>query len=156
MSFDLIYKQLADLTDNVRRKSAALRDGDHVDLIRHFAEVRIFHDMLDEAVKALNEQKELLSRTYVPDCMGAAGVKTINVVGVGRVTVSNRWTTTMLDKERGMQHLRDTGNGGLIQDSVPWQTLSAFSKNLMETEGKELPDDIFKSSIMKFTSITKA
>jgi hypothetical protein len=62
----------------------------------------------------------------------------------------------MLDKERGMQHLRDTGNGGLIQDSVPWQTLSAFSKNLMETEGKELPDDIFKSSIMKFTSITKA
>jgi hypothetical protein len=84
------------------------------------------------------------------------GVKTITVEGVGRVSLSNRWSASMLDKTAGMEWLRETGNGSLIQETVNAQTLAAFAKDLNETKGMELPADIFKTGIMTYTSITKA
>jgi hypothetical protein len=149
-------KCLFNLSEQLRRKTAELKGGDHVALICHYADVRAAHAAIDESIKSLYEMKESLSRELVPDVMRAAGVKTINIVGIGRVSLSNRWSVSMLDKVQGMQYLRDTGNEGLIQETVNSSTLTAFGKNLMETEGKELPDHLFKSSIMTITSITKA
>jgi hypothetical protein len=151
-----IVKCLFNLSEQLRRKTAELKGGDHVALICHYADVRAAHAAIDESIKSLYEMKESLSRELVPDVMRAAGVKTINIVGIGRVSLSNRWSVSMLDKVQGMQYLRDTGNEGLIQETVNSSTLTAFGKNLMETEGKELPDHLFKSSIMTITSITKA
>jgi hypothetical protein len=150
-----IVKCLFNLSEQLRRKTAELKGGDHVALICHYADVRAAHAAIDESIKSLYEMKESLSRELVPDVMRAAGVKTINIVGIGRVSLSNRWSVSMLDKVQGMQYLRDTGNEGLIQETVNSSTLTAFGKNLMETEGKELPDHLFKSSIMTITSITK-
>jgi hypothetical protein len=151
-----IVKCLFNLSEQLRRKTAELKGGDHVALICHYADVRAAHAAIDESIKSLYEMKESLSRELVPDVMRAAGIKTINLVGIGRVSLSNRWSVSMLDKVQGMQYLRDTGNEGLIQETVNSSTLTAFGKNLMETEGKELPDHLFKSSIMTITSITKA
>jgi hypothetical protein len=154
-----IVKCLFNLSEQLRRKTAELKGGDHVALICHYADVRAAHAAIDESIKSLYEMKESLSREIVPDAMRAAnggrGIKTINLVGIGRVSLSNRWSVSMLDKVQGMQYLRDTGNEGLIQETVNSSTLTAFGKNLMETEGKELPDHLFKSSIMTITSITK-
>jgi hypothetical protein len=151
-----IVKCLFNLSEQLRRRTAELKGGDHVALICHYADVRAAHAAIDESIKSLYEMKESLSRELVPDVMRAAGIKTINLVGIGRVSLSNRWSVSMLDKVQGMQYLRDTGNEGLIQETVNSSTLTAFGKNLMETEGKELPDHLFKSSIMTITSITKA
>jgi hypothetical protein len=62
----------------------------------------------------------------------------------------------MLDKQLGMDWLRNTGNESLIQETVNSSTLAAFAKSKTEEEGKELPSDIFKTSVMTYTSITKA
>ena len=49
----------------------------------------------------------------------------------------------MLDKDKGMAWLRETGNGGLIIPTVNAGTLSSFAKG--ETlAGHPLPSDIFK------------
>jgi hypothetical protein len=62
----------------------------------------------------------------------------------------------MIDKPLGLDWLRNSGNGSLIQETVNSNTLAAFAKNLNDEEGKELPGEIFKTSIMTVTSITKA
>jgi len=70
--------------------------------------------------------------------------------------LSNRWSCSMLDKLTGMDWLRTNGHGDLIQETVNSSTLGAFARNLTEESGYELPSDIFKTSVMTFTSITKA
>lgn len=139
-----------------RDEAAAIGTGDHVEVIRHYNQVRLAADRIKEAREALKDMEERLSRETVPQFMRDAGVKTITVEGVGRVTVSNKFSCSITDKPRGYDYLRDTGNGSLIQETVNSSTLAAFAKNKLETEGIELPPDIFKTSIMSYTSITKA
>jgi len=111
--------------------------------------------IIKEARTAISDMEEKMSRETVPETMRAHGVKTITVIGVGRVTISHRFSCSMLDKESGITWLKDTGNGGIVQETVNSSTLSAFAKDLIQNHGKELPNNLFKTSINPFTSITK-
>jgi len=130
--------------------------NDHIEIIRHYDHLRLANEQIKEAREALSDLADLMSREQVPAVMAMHKVKTITVIGVGRVTVSHRYSCSMIDKELGMGWLRDNGHGGLIQPTVNSSTLSAFAKNLLEVEGKELPEDLFKVGTAPYTSITKA
>lgn len=130
--------------------------NDHVAIIKHFAQVRSLTERIKEAREALDQMEEDLSRQKVPDTMRAHGVKTITVEGVGRVSLSNRWSCSMLDKSKGMEWLRGNGHGGLIQETVNSSALAAFAKDMSINQGTDLPSEIFKTGIMTYTSITKA
>jgi hypothetical protein len=144
------------VTGQVREDTnAAVRSGDHVELVRHYRDLKDTNDLIKEAREALSEMADLLSTRDIPEAFRKAGVKTTTIEGVGRVTVSYRFSCSMLDKELGMAWLRSNGHEGLIQPTVNAQTLGAFAKNLIETEGKDLPDDIFKTGQSPYTSINK-
>lgn len=136
--------------------NSAVATNDHVEVIRHFDHLRKVNDKIKEAQAALVEMAERLSREYVPDVMRAAGIRSTTIEGVGRVSLSNRWSCSMLDKQVGMNWLRGNGAEGLIQETVNAMTLAAYAKSLSEEQGMDLPQDIFKTSIMTYTSITKA
>lgn len=131
--------------------------NDHIQVIRHYNHLRLAAADIKEARGAISKMEEHLSREVVPDVMRAANVKTITLEGVGRVTVSYRFSCSILDgmKEQGMTYLRDTGNEGLIQETVNSSTLSAFAKGWVMEQGKELPEDVFKTSQSPYTSITE-
>jgi len=149
--------RLVDVATMIRNDtSEVVSTGDHVAIIKHFARLREANEQIKEARAALEDMEQRLSREQVPEAMRAHNVKTITIEGVGRVSLSNRWSCSMLDKLLGMDWLRKSGNGSLIQETVNSSTLAAFAKNLNDTEGTELPKDIFKTSIMTITSITKA
>lgn len=130
--------------------------NDHIAIIKHYDHVRLAAAQIKEAREALKDMEDRLSREVVPDVMKLHNVKTITIEGVGRVTVSHRYSCSMLDKELGIMWLKDNGHGGIVQETVNSSTLAAFSKNLLEEEGKELPEDIFKVGTSPYTSITKA
>lgn len=150
-----LANDLPELTDGLSRELARLEGQDHIALIRFFDKFRKAADAFSEAKKAITDIHDKLSRDMIPEAMRAAGVKTVTVVGVGRVTISHRYSCTMIDKDKGMEWLRTTGHGDLIQETVNSSTLAAFSKNLLQEEGKELPADLFKVGTSPFTSITK-
>jgi hypothetical protein len=139
----------------LNEKTDQIRDADHLTLIRHFDQVRALYDRMQEVKNDLNKVYDNLNKDYVPEAMRRAGVKTVTVDGVGRVTISHRYSATMLDKEQGIAWLKANGLDAIVQETVNSQTLSATAKNLMETNGKELPSDIFKTGTSPFTSITK-
>lgn len=159
-TYDLAARACVNLIDTVRavqRDTEELVAGDdHIELIRHLVKVRSVTEQIKEARKALTELEERLNREYVPESMRSHGVRTITVEGVGRVSLSNRWSCSMIDKGLGMDWLRNSGNGGLIQETVNSMTLAAFAKSLNDEKGIELPKDLFNTSIMTVTSITKA
>ncbi len=129
--------------------------NDHIAVIRHFDALRIAMEKIKEAREALQEMTDQLSRETVPEFMKRAGVKTLTLEGVGRVTVSHRYSCSMLDKDLGFKWLRTNDAGELIQETVNAQTLAAYAKNRLEQEGFAMPDDIFKVGAVTFTSITK-
>ena len=98
--------------------------------------------------------EETLSRESVPEVMREHNVKTITIEGVGRVSLSNRWSASMADKTDGMEWLRKNGHGGVIQETVNAQTLGALAKEL-NADGVELPQPTFTTNVMTYTSITK-
>ena len=130
--------------------------GDHVSIIIHYAKFREFTAKIKEAREALDEMEMRLSREYVPDVMELNNIRTTTIEGVGRVSITHRWSCSMLDKQAGIEWLRDNDAASLIQETVNSMTLASFAKSKVEDEGKDLPDDIFKVSTMRYTSITKA
>jgi hypothetical protein len=81
-------------------------------------------------------------------------VKTIKLDDIGRVTVNVKWSATMIDREKGMEWLRDTGNQGLIIETVNAGTLTTFAKDEALAK-RPLPSDLFKVGTAQHISITK-
>ena len=123
--------------------------------VTYFAELRDVIKDLQSKMSLLQSHIDSLSQELIPTMFTNANVKTIKVDNVGRVTVNDRWSCSMLDKETAFGWLRQTKNEGLIIETVNSQTLGAFAK--AEALAKRpLPSDIFKVSSTPYTSITKA
>lgn len=128
---------------------------DHVKVIQHYDQFRQVNAIIKEARDALSKMEERLSRESVPDVMRANNIRSTTIEGVGRVSLGTRWSASMIENESAMEWLRDSGNGGVIQETVNAQTLGALAKEL-NNEGKDLPNELFKTNILTYTSITKA
>lgn len=135
--------------------NAVIPSRDHLAIIRHYDKLRLANARIKLAREALGDIEEDLSRRSIPEVMKEKGIKTINIEDVGRVTVSYRFSCTMLDKDAGLNWLRSNGHGGIIIETVNSSTLSAFAKAQLEEEGVDLPDAIFKVGTSPYTSITK-
>jgi hypothetical protein len=127
---------------------------DHIAVIKHYDKLRLVTAQIKESREALAKIEEQMSRELVPEVMREHNIKTITIEGVGRVSLSNRWSASMADKTDGMEWLRNNGHGGVIQETVNAQTLAALAKEL-NSEGVELPAPTFTTNIMTYTSITK-
>lgn len=157
-----ITRGLEELSARVRQETNdVVKSGDHIEVIKHFDQLRIGVELIKEAREALNDMADNLSRVVIPDIVDNLKERTgekppFNIEGVGRVSVAYRFSCSILDKPKGFDWLRSHGHEGLIQETVNSSTLSAFAKNLLEVEGKELPEEIFKVGTAPYTSITKA
>jgi hypothetical protein len=150
-------EHLLNVTGEIRADTnTILATKEHIEIIRHNDDLRKATASIKEARKALDEIEEHMSREDVPDILRANKIKTITVEGVGRVTISHRWSASMIDKEAGIKWLKANDYGGIVQETVNAQTLAAHAKALMEGPGTELPADLFKVGQMAYTSITKA
>jgi hypothetical protein len=134
----------------------ALATGDHIQIIKHYDKLRLANALIKESREALAQMEERLSREDIPNTLREHGIKTITIEGVGRVTVSHRFGCSMLDKDAGLEWLRENGHGGLIIETVNSSSLAAFAKSLLQEQGEDLPSEIFKVSTNPYTSVTKA
>lgn len=150
-----VCRCLTELTSSVRDQTAeAVASQDHIEIIKHYNQLRQATVLIKESREALGQIEEKLSREQVPDVMRAHQIKTITVEGVGRVSLGTRWSASMPDKEAGFDWLRSNNHGGVIFETVNAQTLGALAKEL-NSEGLELPQPTFTTNIMTYTSITK-
>lgn len=140
--------------------SEAMASKDVTTIITHYSKLRGVVETIKTARKALDEIEERMSRELIPSFFRDNAIKNVNVEGVGRVTVSYRFSCSIIDdpvvgKQRGYDYLIANNSGSLITQTVNSSSLAAHAKNLIENEGVELPQDIFKTSSSPFTSITK-
>lgn len=148
--------KLDSLLQRAHRDTVTLADkADIPPLVKHFDDLRERYRSLKQKLTAIEKEVEDLSYTILPNMFQAQHVKTISVEGVGRVTINDKWAASILDKEKGYNWLRSSGNASLIIETVNSSTLTAFAKD-RALRGDPLPGDIFKVGAAPYTSITKA
>jgi hypothetical protein len=128
--------------------------ADIPEAVTYFDELRSTVKALAEKMSALQKHVDELSQQLLPTMFQNQNVKTIRVIDVGRVSINDRWSASMLNKEQGLGWLRGSGNEGLIIETVNAQTLGAFAKDEVMA-GRPLPDEIFRVSATPYVSITK-
>jgi hypothetical protein len=138
----------------IRDTLKVLAEKDIPAAVAHFAEARAAVKALDARVTELQKHIDSLSYQALPTMFDNAKVKSINVDGVGRVTVNDHWSASILNREAGFDWLRKTGNEGLIIETVNAQTLGAFAKEEVKAK-RPLPDDIFRVTARPYISIEK-
>lgn len=146
----------------VRQETAAtISLQDHVALIKHFADLRRLAERAKTVREALYELEDSLSKAAIPDLFvhirNTTGQKPpFYIEGVGRVSVSHKWSASILDKPAGFSWLREHQAGDLIQETVNAQSLASYAKRKIEEDGVDLPPEIFKVGTTPYTSITKS
>lgn len=152
----LVINELSRVANTVNTDTnEAVATGDHIAIITHYNNLRLANAQIKEARELLGSIEKQLSTDRIPAVMGQQEIKTITIEGIGRVTVNTRYTCSMPDKDSGMDWLKANGHGGLIKPTVNSGSLSAFAKEMLIEQGKELPSELFKVSTSQHTSITK-
>ena len=155
LSAEYVGNNLDKLIERAHRDSLELVNaGEIAPLVIHFHALREEYRALESKLETLKKEVDDLSYTLIPAAFEAQNVKTINIIGVGRVTVNVRWAASMIEKAKGLNWLRHTGNEGIIQETVNAQTLAAFAK-VEALAGRPLPEEVFTVSQGNNVSITK-
>ena len=152
---DRVRNGIIKMTQMIRDDTNEAVMGDHIGLVIHFDQSRKIAETIKEAREALKGIVEYMSREQVPNAMRAAKVKTFTLEGVGRVTISARFSVSMKDKQAGHDWLKANSMGDIIIPTVNAQTLSSTIKEWMATSGEDLPEEIFNTGSVAYTSITK-
>lgn len=158
---DQLCKLLISAGEMVRNDTdTVLKSRNHIEVIKHYATLRNVTEQIKFAREVLADLEDGLSKHHIPDIVREVREETgekppFNIEGVGRVSIANRYSASIIDKVGGYEWLRSSGNGSLITETVNSSTLAAFAKNYSEDEGKDLPAELFKVGVMQYTSITK-
>jgi len=149
--------QLAHQMDELRKEMHTMSE-DVVrvpDMSEVFVMTRQVRDLFDASLKEITKLRDGISYKTLPEMMEDEGLSSFTTDTGYRVSVARRFSASFLDKEAGFDWLRDNDLGDIIKETVPSQTLSAQIREMIESEGMEPPDDIIKTSVAPYTSVTK-
>lgn len=107
----------------------------------------------EDAVKLINMEFDLVRLMVVPDKMSELDISSMNVNGVGRLTIaSDAYCNTIPgQKDALFQWMRENDHEDLISEAINASTLKAFIKEQIKA-GNPIPDD----EIIKFTPFLRA
>lgn len=133
----------------------AITLDDPAELVRTYGDLREQADALRESITRFSKMEQALSYDIIPGSFDRAGIENIRVTGYGLVSLVRKWSCSILEgkKEQGLQFVRDVGQGGMIIETIPAPTLGAWARKHTEDTGRELPDEIFKTSIARSVSL---
>lgn len=153
---------LVDATSIINDKAAGLQKiieahkEEPAELARIYIAVRQMLDGINEAVGHIAEIRDLLQYKMIPETYESHGV-TSQTVDDHRITVSVlvRASINPQHKEDAHEWLKEHGYSGLIVQTVNASSLAALAKTVIQDEGKELPEELFKTYMVQSVSMTK-
>lgn len=149
------------LAGAIRKDTESVLTGaDPIEVVIHFNDLRLAMERVKTARKAVEELIDQLSAVDIPAIFSNKSLKTMNIEGVGRVTVAYRWSASILDDPKkgkliGMEWLKKNGLDAIVIETVNSSTLAAVAKE-RSLDGSDLPEKLFKVGQQPYTSITKA
>jgi hypothetical protein len=100
-----------------------------IELGNKYFKIETKYEELAAELKKLSEEFDAAEKELI-DAMIAASVKSINIEGAGKFTLSNTTypSVTAANKPTFFEYMKAFGHGGLIKEDVNTQTLNSFLK----------------------------
>lgn len=150
-----VITTLAEAVPDVFIRYEQLKDN-LPELLTFYRQLKTANSEIEKLIKLLKELQENLSHKLIPDLMESQ--KTDNL-GTGGYTFSLGVRTfaniSMLQREKGLQWLRDNGYSALISENVNSKTLSSAIADYIEREGLVPPEDAITLHQQKYISVRK-
>jgi hypothetical protein len=104
----------------------------------------------------IQKEFDILRQGTIPEAMDAMGLSSVNIPGVGRMTLTADMFTGILPDQQLAAHkwLIDNGHEDIIREYVHPSTLKAFLKEQFQS-GVTLPDEIFRITPYQRATVTK-
>jgi hypothetical protein len=148
-------EKLASLLERATRDTEEIVSRNNIpETVTWFAELKGAVQGLQSRLSEIQKHIDLLSGELIPSMFTNQNTTTIKVENVGRVTVNDRWSCSMLKPDEAFAYVHERGNGGLIKPSIHPMTLGAWGKDETLAQ-RPPPSDIFKVSATPYVSITK-
>lgn len=126
------------------------------DIAKAYWHIKTNHEELDKQRKRIYHVMDALDKYLLPKIMEENGMDMLRIPELGRsFSVRNVLSASMIDREAGIEWLRDNGHGDIVQETVNAGTLASFMRNLVLEEGIDPPEEIFKISTYNKTNTTK-
>lgn len=127
------------------------------ELATHFVSLKDQLKDAKEVTSGIQAEFDLLRKGVLPEKMEDFGFDSVNVAGIGRVSLRAELYASILadQKEAAFAWLSEHGHGALIKDTVNPSSLKAFIKEQMQL-GEQFPEEIFSVTPYMMATITKA
>jgi hypothetical protein len=126
-----------------------------LDMVIRMREVEIAKEDLEDKLKELNAEYDVLRIDLIPVRMEDDGINNVRYADIGQVVVQGDLYVKVIDKEKLFGWFRKSKLGDLIQETVNASTLKAFIKRRIK-EGKPYPDKIGDDPVLKITPFSRA
>jgi len=104
----------------------------------------------------VKSELERITKMVLPTKMDNEGISTINVKGIGRITITQQMSTTVKkdDQPELKEWLRENGYGALVTETINASTLKAWIKERI-AESEEFPAHLISIYAYEQASLTK-
>lgn len=125
---------------------------DMAEVLTDYYNIKQVYAALDEVRKKLYHRVDRLEKAVIPAMMDDQGVDKVAVPALKRSFYTlQKHSASMIDKEVGMQWLRDNEMGEAISETVNAGTLAKMLKEFVLEKGIDPPAEAFKLS--EYTTI---
>lgn len=169
MSFVTSYSVVVEMMSTFERGEvgdfeAFLAELTEVMVTLSIEELALTQKRAQEISEELGRQKvnagkifDVLRLKLIPDEMEVIGATSINLKGIGRVTITTDMYAGIVSGKswEALSWLKEHGHEDLIKEGVHPSTLKAFLKEQI-IAGEEFPEEIFKVTPFDRASITKS
>jgi hypothetical protein len=126
-------------------------------LCEQMKEVADRKEALEEQLKGVNAEYDMLRLRKIPDLMEALQVRNATFEGLGRVQLASDIyaNTREGQKKSGSQWLRDCGYEGMVTETYNASSIKALFRRMIE-KGEPIPETIFNVTPFIRASIVKA
>ncbi len=161
-TMDKACARLAEVTDRIDQISNAVQTvlpeliGEHPlgEACDRVSELDGVVQVLEKATAAMKARVAYAREVSMPSRMDAEECQTFNTDRFRVTRTAKLYASIVGDKDVAFEWLRENELGSLIQETVNSSSLSGAAKELM-LNGRELPEDLFKSHMKDGISITK-
>lgn len=153
---DVISEHVAQIKGMIESLDAQQPSTSAAVCAEYYRTVRDIHDMIDELKKQAYHVMNNYAMKVMPMVFENEGVSTITLSSGYRVTISQRLNASIIADKKPDAYvwLMENDLGDLITESVNASSLSATARSLIE-EGRQLPDDLFKTVVLPQVSLTR-
>jgi len=156
LKFNSISQKVNDISDalSIIKESGPTTSASNC--AEYYRMVREMHDSIDELKKKAYDVMNYYAMDILPKLFDQENVSTITLTSGYRVTIRDtlRASISAENKPAAYQWLMNNDLGDLITETVNASSLSATARHLIE-EGRQLPDDLFKTVLLPQVSMTK-